>query len=217
MIIAIDGPAGSGKTTISKLLAKKLGFFCLDTGATYRALTFAILEKKCNLDNVKTLCEIAKNLSIKIENEKIYLENRDITEEIRKPIIDKNISKIVSYPEIRRIMVKLQRDIAKNKNLVVEGRDITSVVFPNAEFKFYLDADFEIRLKRRYEEFLNKNINISIEELREDLKKRDEADKKRKIGALKLVEDAIYIDTTNLTIDQVVDKIISYINARNIK
>ena len=215
MIIAIDGPAGSGKTTVSRLLAKRLGFFCLDTGATYRALTLAVLEKKCNLDDVKVLCKIAKNLSIKKGNEKIYLEDRDITEKIRNPIIDKNISKIVSYPEVREIMVRLQRDIVKDRDFVVEGRDITSVVFPNAEFKFYLDADFKVRLKRRYQEFLNKNINISIEELEEDLKRRDEADKKRKIGALKLVEDALYIDTTNLTIDQVIDKIISYINARD--
>lgn len=214
MIIAIDGPAGSGKTTVSKILAKRLKFYSLDTGATYRALTLVALRKKCNLDDIVSLSNLAKSLSIRLEGEKIYLDNEDITEEIRKPIIDRNISKIVSYPEVREVMVGLQRDMAKDKNLVVEGRDITTVVFPNAEFKFYLDADFDIRVERRFKEFLKKKINITLKEVREDLKKRDEADKNRKFGALKLAEDSVYIDTTDLTIEEVVDKIISYIDAR---
>ena len=211
MVIAIDGPAGSGKTTIAKLLAKKLDLAYLDTGATYRALTLSALEENLDLADEQSLVSLAKNLDLRIKDGNIYLNKRNVSEEIRTPRIDKNISLIVSHPKVREVMVKLQREMSQGKNCVVEGRDITTVVFPNAEYKFYLDADFSIRAKRRFNELSDKEINIDFGELKKDLEKRDDADKNRKIGPLRLSDDAIYVDTTALTIDEVVEKLKSYI------
>ncbi|MCM8819916.1 MAG: (d)CMP kinase [Candidatus Omnitrophica bacterium] len=211
MIVAIDGPAGSGKTTVAKLLSKTLGFCYLDTGAMYRALTLKALWENCNLEDVNALVNLAKNLSLELKKEKIYLDGKDVTFQIRTPNIDKNISKVVSYPEVRSIMVELQRSIIKGKNYVVEGRDITTVVCPDAEFKFYLDADLNVRAKRRAKDFEEKKIKIEIEEVLQELKRRDEADKNRKVGALKISKDAIYIDTTNLSIDEVIKTMLNYI------
>jgi cytidylate kinase len=205
MIIAIDGPAGSGKTTIAKRLSKKLNVSYLDTGATYRALTLKALEDGLDLNDELVLRNIAENLNLKISDERIYIDGKDVSAEIRTPFIDKNISVVVSHSEVRGVMVDLQRKIAKSADFVVEGRDITTVVFPQAEYKFFVDADFSVRARRRFKEVKEKGICINFEELSKDLHKRDEADKNREVGPLKISDDAIYIDTTDLSIDEVVD------------
>lgn len=212
MIIAIDGPAGSGKTTVAKRLAKRLGFSFLDTGATYRALTYAALENGLDLGNEEQLAELANNLKLKIMDGKIYLNDLDISKEIRKPRIDKNISKIVSFTKVRKVMSSLQRQEASGKNCVVEGRDITTVVFPDAEFKFYIDADQKIRAKRRIDQLLKEGENVDSGDVETDLARRDDADKNRKVGSLKLTKETCYIDTTKLTISEVVEKLFEIVN-----
>ncbi|RKY46216.1 MAG: (d)CMP kinase [Candidatus Omnitrophota bacterium] len=216
MIIAIDGPAGSGKTTVSRLLAKQLGISYLDTGALYRVLTLKALEENINLNDGETLQKLASTMNVKIEGERIYLDDREVTVEIRTPLIDKNISQVASHPQVREVMVNLQRKITYCKDYVVEGRDITTVVFPHADYKFYLDADFNERLQRRYKELKEKGLSVSWEHLEEQLRKRDEADFTRKVAPLKKAEDAIYIDTTNLTLSEVVNKLLSYIKKKTI-
>ena len=213
MIIAIDGPAGAGKTTVARLLAKKLNIFYLDTGATYRALTFKALEEKIDLDDEEALENLAKNLNLRFDfsQGKVFLDGEDITDKIRQPIIDKNISKVAEKPKVRKVLVELQRKIAQDKDFVVEGRDTTTVVFPNAQFKFFLDADFYVRLKRRFKELKEKGLNISFSEVEKDLKRRDKADLERKVGPLRRAEDAIYIDTTDLSLEEVIEKIIKII------
>jgi len=211
MIIAIDGPAGSGKTTIARILAKKISFTCLNTGATYRALTYKALEGNVDVSNSNNLENLAENLEVCIDKNRVYLDGNDISLEIGSPRIDKNISLIVAYPKVREIMVKLQRTIAGRGDYVVEGRDITTVVFPEAEYKFYLDASPQIRAERRFKELESKGIKIDFSEVRKDLENRDYADKNRKVSPLKVSSDAVYIDTTNLTIVELITKIISYI------
>lgn len=214
MIIGIDGPAGSGKTTVAKLLAKKLGIFYLDTGAMYRALTLKAIEEKVDLSNQDVLKKMAEELKIEFKEGKVYLDDVDVSDRIRTPIIDKNISPVVAQPEVRMIMVKLQRDMVVKGDFIVEGRDITTVVFPNAEYKFYLDAAPAIRAKRRFRELSDKGMNVNFQELDQDLQKRDNADKTREISPLKISEDAICLDTTNLTIPQTVEAIIKQMDLR---
>jgi len=215
MIVAIDGPAGSGKTTIAKLLAKSLNISYLDTGATYRALTLKALENNVDLKNVQALVKLAERLNIEFKDKRTYLDGKDVSDKIRMPVVDKNISVIVSYPEVRSVMVNLQRILSKNTDFVVEGRDITTVVFPNARFKFYLDANPEVRAKRRFKELEEKGVKIDFKELEKDLYKRDDADRNRKVGALTISADAIVVDTSDLTIDGVVQKMLSYIKEKN--
>jgi CMP/dCMP kinase len=214
MIVAIDGPAGSGKTTVAKMLAKRLGFFFLDTGATYRALTYAALKNNTNLESEKDLANLAAGLDLKIDNNKIYLKSADINKEIRKPRIDKNISKVVSFIKVRKVMNLLQRKEVSEKNSVVEGRDITTVVFPDAEFKFFLDAAQKIRVKRRTQQLLKEGEVVDSGEVEIDLIKRDQADKNRKAGPLKLTKETRYIDTTNLLIPEVVEKLFSIVRSK---
>ncbi|MCF7887038.1 MAG: (d)CMP kinase [Candidatus Omnitrophica bacterium] len=214
MIVAIDGPAGSGKTTVAKMLAKRLGFFFLDTGATYRALTYAALGNNTNLESEEELANLAADLDLKIDDNKIYLKSVNISKEIRKPKIDKNISKVVSFIKVRKVMNSLQRKEVSGKNSVVEGRDITTVVFPDAEFKFFLDAAQKIRVKRRIQQLLKEGEVVNSGEVEVDLVKRDEADKNRKVGSLKLTEKARYIDTTNLLIPEVVEKLFSIVRSK---
>lgn len=211
MIVAIDGPAGSGKTTIAKLLSKKLNISYLDTGATYRALTLKALNEEIDLKDASRLARLAEGLNLKFKGQKTYLDDKDVSSEIRTPLIDKNISIIVAYPQVREVMVALQRKIAKAGSFVVEGRDITTVVFPNAEFKFYLDADPSTRAERRFNELKEKGIKIDFEEMEKDLNKRDDADKKREVGALTLSKDATYIDTSKMAIEEVISAMLTYI------
>ena len=214
MIVAIDGPAGSGKTTVAKLLAKKLGFDYLDTGATYRALTLKALELGVDLSKEKDLGDLARSLDLRLEGSKTYLDGKDVSLDIRQPRINQNISIIVSYPMVRETMVSLQQKIAQKGDFVVEGRDITTVVFPKAECKFYLDADFKIRSQRRFDEFKEKGIQASNDDVDKDLAKRDHADINREVGALKKADDATVIDTTHLSIDEVVDVLAQHVNKK---
>lgn len=211
MIIGIDGPAGSGKTTVAKLLAERLGIFYLDTGAMYRALTFKVIENKTDFSDEGALAEMARKLNLEFRGNKIYLDGLDVSDRIRTPIIDKSISPIVAQPRVREVMVELQRKMVRKGDFVVEGRDITTVVFPNAEYKFYLDASPLIRAKRRFKELAGKGIDVDFKELNDDLKRRDDADKTRKVSPLRLSEDAIRIDTTNLTIPETAEEIIKYV------
>lgn len=207
-IITIDGPSGAGKSTVAKLIADKLGFKYLDTGAMYRAVTLYMIENQVDIKNEEEVINALNKLNIGFDsNYRIYLDSQDITEDIRKEKVVKFVSEVSAISSVRRKMVDLQRDIAKEGNYILDGRDAGSVVFPNADYKFYLDASLEERGKRRYKEELSKEVDISFEAVKESIKKRDKYDSNRKDSPLVVPENAIIIDTTNMTIDEVAEKI----------
>lgn len=207
--IAIDGPAGAGKSTVAKLLAKKLKLTYIDTGAMYRALT--LLAQRENAVNTEDIISLANSCNIRIENDKIYIEDEDITNEIRSDIVSKNVSKIAKIPEIRRIMLKHQRKLAKNKAVVMDGRDIGTTVLPDAKYKFYLTADLKERALRRYKEMLRKGEKTSLKQIEEDIAHRDLEDSSRVYSPLTVAPDAIVVDTTNMDIEEVVNILSNYI------
>lgn len=207
-IITIDGPSGAGKSTVAKLIAYKLGFKYLDTGAMYRVVTLYMIENQVDIKNEEEVINALNKLNIGFDsNYRIYLDSQDITEDIRKEKVVKFVSEVSAISSVRRKMVDLQRDIAKEGNYILDGRDAGSVVFPNADYKFYLEASLEERAKRRYKEELSKEVDISFEEVRESIKKRDKYDSNRKDSPLVVPENAIIIDTTNMTIDEVAEEI----------
>ena len=207
-IITIDGPSGAGKSTVAKLIADKLGFKYLDTGAMYRAVTLYMIENQVDIKNEEEVINALNKLNIGFDsNYRIYLDSQDITEDIRKEKVVKFVSEVSAISSVRRKMVDLQRDIAKEGNYILDGRDAGSVVFPNADYKFYLDASLEERAKRRYKEELLKEVDISFEAVKESIKKRDKYDSNRKDSPLVVPENAIIIDTTNMTIDEVAEEI----------
>ena len=207
-IITIDGPSGAGKSTVAKLIADKLGFKYLDTGAMYRAVTLYMIENQVDIKNEEEVINALNKLNIGFDsNYRIYLDSQDITEDIRKEKVVKFVSEVSAISSVRRKMVDLQRDIAKEGNYILDGRDAGSVVFPNADYKFYLEASLEERAKRRYKEELSKEVDISFETVKESIKKRDKYDCNRKDSPLVVPENAIIIDTTNMTIDEVAEEI----------
>ena len=207
-IITIDGPSGAGKSTVAKLIADKLGFKYLDTGAMYRAVTLYMIENQVDIKNEEEVINALNKLNIGFDsNYRIYLDSQDITEDIRKEKVVKFVSEVSAISSVRRKMVDLQRDIAKEGNYILDGRDAGSVVFPNADYKFYLEASLEERSKRRYKEELSKEVDISFEAVKESIKKRDKYDSNRKDSPLVVPENAIIIDTTNMTIDEVAEEI----------
>ncbi|MCK4518818.1 MAG: (d)CMP kinase [Candidatus Omnitrophica bacterium] len=215
-VVAIDGPAGSGKSTVARMLAEELGYVYVDTGAMYRALTLKALRGGIDLNSKKALIELARGTNVRLENAngrslRVLLDEEDVTERIREPEVTNNVAYLANIPEIRELMVNLQRTLGEGRFIVIEGRDTTTVVFPNADKKFYLDASFEERLNRRYRQLLSEGKDVALDVLGRDMNARDKKDAGRRVGALKLAEDAIYIDTTKLTIVQVVKKITSYI------
>lgn len=219
MIVAVDGPAGSGKGTVTKRIEKELGFLNLDTGATYRCVALQVLRENVKLDNEEKIIKIANNINIKIDNtgdkDIILLNGEDVSKEIRTKEVTEVVSQISSIIPVRERMVEVQRNLAKGKNVIVEGRDIGTVVFPNADVKIYLDASEEVRAKRRYEENVQNGINTTYEEVLENVKMRDYNDMHKKVGALKKTDDQIYIDTSNMTIDEVVNKIVNIVKEKN--
>lgn len=210
-IVAIDGPAGSGKGTVTKKIAKEMNLINLDTGATYRCVALETLRRGYNLNEEEKIIKMVDELDIQIKNDGekdiIILNGEDVTYEIRSTPVTKLVSPVSSIIAVREKMVNLQRKLAEGKDVIVEGRDIGTVVFPNANLKIYLDADEEIRAKRRYDENIQKGINMNYEEVLESIRARDKNDKEKKVGALKQADDAIYLDTSNLSIDEVVRKI----------
>ncbi len=216
MIVAIDGPAGSGKGTITKLVAEKCNLIYIDTGATYRAVALAVIENNIDIKDENKIIELTKKLNIDFDiNGHTFLNGKDVSSRIRDKDVTSIVSPISSIIKVREILVDLQRKMALGKNVIMEGRDITTVVFPNADYKFYLDASIEERANRRYKQNLEKGMNTPYEEIYESIKNRDYNDKNKPVGALKRCDDQIYVDSSNMTIEEVVNYIVNKIGVIN--
>ncbi len=209
--IAIDGPAGAGKSTIAYMLAEKIKVDYLDTGAMYRALTFHVLESNIKVDKEDQIIVEAEKLNIDFMNNSIYIDQKNIDKEIRSAKVSSNVSLVSKIPRVREIMVEKQRQIARGKSVIMDGRDIGTVVLPNADIKFYLDASIEIRAKRRYDQLEIKE-SIDFESLKNDIMTRDMLDINREIAPLKKAKDAVIIDTSKMSIEQVLEEMVNTIN-----
>ncbi|HHY03968.1 MAG TPA: (d)CMP kinase [Thermoanaerobacterales bacterium] len=207
--IAIDGPAGAGKSTVAKILAKKLKMKYIDTGAMYRAVTLKALENKKETE--QEIIDIAKKIDIRFAQDKIYVDGEDVTQKIRDKNIDNKVSDVAKIEEVRKIMLKSQQQLAKAKNVIMDGRDIGTTVMPHADFKFFLTADLTERAKRRYKQVSQIDKNMKFEEIKNEIQARDTKDKKRKCSPLLAAQDAIIIDTTDKSIEQVIDEIMSHV------
>ena len=214
-VIAIDGPAGAGKSTVAKLVAKKLGFLYVDTGAMYRALTLKAINEKIPFSDEKKLIEMARNTSIELQddtNYRVFLDGKDVSTAIRTEEVSKGTQFIASILPIREILWKMQRDLRERYNIVMEGRDIGSKVFPDAQLKIFLDASVNERAKRRYLQLKEMGIEGDLKMIEKEILERDEKDRKRSISPLVQLPDAVYIDTTGMTIPQVVESIVNLYN-----
>lgn len=211
LIIAIDGPAGSGKSTTAKLLAKKLGYLYIDTGAMYRAVTLYAIKNNI-LNDEKKIIELASNLNIQLEfvdgQTKVSVNGKDVTDEIRSLEVNQNVSPVSKIEGVRKILVQKQKEMGKNGGVVMEGRDITTVVFPNADVKIYLTATIDERARRRALEFAEKGQQVDIEKVKQNILERDRIDSSRDVSPLTKSPDAIEIDTSNLSIKQQVELIL---------
>jgi cytidylate kinase len=216
MVITIDGAAGVGKTTTAKKLARKLGFGYLDTGAMYRAITYFFIQHQVDIESKNMVISSLDTLNLDVRfpidrPTKIVLDGEDISEDIRKKVVTNRVSQVSAIKDVRKKMVKMQKEIVSNGNFVVEGRDIGTIVFPNAEHKFFLVANYDIRAKRRLKDFHNVNEKLDLSDIKNDLIRRDERDKNRKLSPLKKAEDAVVIDTSNCSIDEQVESIYKHI------
>lgn len=213
MIIAIDGPAGAGKSTVAKKVAEKLDFLYIDTGAMYRAVTWLVLTNKLSLkDSIdwhQLIAEHPIELRPDVDGYRVFVGNQDVTEDIRTPEVTSLVPQIAGIPEVRRELVQLQRRMAEHHDVVMDGRDIGTHVFPQAELKIFLTASIEERARRRYHDLLEKGYHPQIDELRDEIALRDKQDQERDIAPLKKDDQAELIDTTGLSIQEVVDRIIS--------
>jgi CMP/dCMP kinase len=215
MIIAIDGPAGAGKSTVAKILAKRLGFLYIDTGAMYRALTLKVLEKNIQISDETEIIRLANEVKIDLRNNPdgpltVILDGVDVSLAIRQPRITQVVSDIAKIQQVRQILVKLQRELGLKGNCVLDGRDIGTVVFADAQKKFYIDASAGERVNRRYKELTGLGQTISSDDVARDLSNRDKIDSTRAASPLRKAPDAVYIDTTELSIEQVVQKMLDY-------
>ena len=208
MIIAIDGPAGAGKSTIAKKVADRLGYIYIDTGAMYRAFTYELLISSISLSDIEEITKVLEKTNIEFKNNEIFLNNLNVTNEIRSKNVTANVSAVSAIPQVREKLVDLQRKIASESNSILDGRDIGTVVFPNAELKIFLTASVKIRALRRYNELIAKDKNIDINEIEAEIEKRDKLDSSRETSPLIKAADAIEIDTSDLSIDEVANTIL---------
>ncbi len=211
LVIAIDGPAGAGKSTIAKIIANKLNINYIDTGAMYRAVTLKCLQNNIDINNENEVIELAKQTEIDFKDNNIYLDNKIVNDEIRTVEVTKNVSNVAKIKEVRFLMVDVQRNIGERSSVILDGRDIGSYVFPNADYKFYLIATPEERGKRRYKELQEKGTDVKLQDVIDDIIKRDEIDSTREFAPLIKAENAIEIDTTGKSIDDVVASVLEKI------
>jgi cytidylate kinase len=218
-MIAIDGPAGSGKSTVAERIADMLGYLYFDTGAMYRAVTLAALRKEIDIGNEGEVTSIAQNIELDIQppclkdgrSYTVLLDSEDITWKIRSPAVEAFVSQISAYPGVREAMTYRQREIGLRGDVVMAGRDIGTVVLPEADMKIFLDASVEERAHRRYAESLSRKEDLSYEEVLKAMRERDRIDSTRDLAPLKPAEDAVVIDTTFMTIDEVVERVIGFV------
>lgn len=214
-IIAIDGPAGAGKSTIAKMLAEKLDYVYIDSGAMYRSITWKAMLAGFNLSDDCKLVALTKKTKLYFKNHglqmKLFMDGKPVTKAIRTPQVTANICYIADHPQIRQIMVKLQQKIGQDGGVVMEGRDIGTKVFPQADFKFYLDASAQERARRRYKEFMARGVKVDLKEILKNIKVRDHKDKTRQVSPLKKARGCIVIDSSRLTAEQVVERMLKNI------
>ena len=215
IIVALDGPAGSGKGTITKLVAKKLGLVNIDTGAMYRCVTLECLNKNIKTEELEKISEILENINIQLkregENQIVLLNGQDVSKEIRKERIDENVAKFAAIKIVRDKITPLQQKMGENTDIIMEGRDIGTVVFPNADVKIFLDCSLEERAKRRYKQNIERGLNTPYEEVLSELIKRHKLETEREVAPLIQAEDAIYLDSSNLNIEEVTEETIRII------
>ena len=209
--VAIDGPAGAGKSTIAKIIAKNLGLMYINTGAMYRAVTLKALEYKISSSDIGKLEDLIDNMEIHFDNDDLILNGKNINDKLTMPEITKNVSEYASIKEVRVKLVDLMRKMSSKFNVIMDGRDIGTVVLKDAKYKFFLTASAEERADRRYKELLEKGLKVDYKEILDDIIRRDEYDSTREVDPLRKAEDALEIDTTGLNIEEVVLKISSYI------
>jgi len=219
LIIAIDGPSAVGKSTLAKLIAQELGYLYVETGAIYRAITWKVLKNNINLNNEERIADLVSNLNISMKNIlnkseegfRIFIDGEEVTKEIHNPEIDKYVSQIAQIPKVRKKLVSIQRDLAKNGRVVMEGRDIGSQILPEADIKFFFTASEETRIQRRFKELIEKGFQVNYEEIKAQIKKRDLIDSQRKYAPLMKTIDAIVIDSTNKSINKVKEEMMEII------
>ncbi|MDO4540686.1 MAG: (d)CMP kinase [Syntrophomonadaceae bacterium] len=213
MHIAIDGPAGAGKSTVARLLARRLNYIYVDTGSMYRAVTLRALQSGVELEEGSALTELARRTAIDFvvgENaQRVLCDGEDVTEAIRSPQVSASVSKAAARPELRAVMVAKQRAVAQERDVVMDGRDIGEVVLPQADYKFFITADINTRSRRRQLEMTAQGYTVDQAEVKRDLEQRDNMDASRPVGALKLLPDSIVINTSDLSVDEVLEQILA--------
>ena len=218
MQVAIDGPASSGKSTISKLIAKENNFLYLDTGAMYRAVTLAVLRNHISLEDHDAIYELVQNIEIRFSmkdgKQSVFMNGEDVTDEIRSVEVTKNVSAVSALKEVRTRLVHLQQEIAENHSIIMDGRDIGTVVFPDAELKIYVTASAAVRAQRRYDELQQKGMPANYDDILKNVEERDYIDSHREVSPLRKADDAIELDNSNLTIDEQKQWLMSLFNEK---
>ncbi|WHY30627.1 (d)CMP kinase [Bacillus wiedmannii] len=214
--IAIDGPAAAGKSTVAKVVAKKLAYVYIDTGAMYRTITYAALEQKVDIENEEKLMEVVKNVNIEFQQgentQLVFLNGQDVSEVIRTPEVTNQVSIVAKHRLVREEMVRRQQELAEKGGVVMDGRDIGTHVLPDAEVKIFMLASVEERAERRHLENINKGFDSNLEQLKKEIAQRDKLDSEREVSPLKKADDALELDTTSLSIEEVVQKIMSIVS-----